>query len=390
LGASGLRGEGTVVRKAWLVALFLPAALRAGESAPGERGRRLLGEALQAEQSAGPEGAAEVVKRFRAAAEEAPAWGIAQLDLGVVLDREGDVEGATRAYRAALAAPGAGEQTARAAAERIAALALLRGDAGAARSIAQQGAQRYPSAPWPLELRAEVELAAGNAAAAQQAARTAVARSPKSVPALCALARAHAGLGAPGTARLLALRAAEGAPHDARPNLLLAGLARKRDDPAAELAALRAATAADPGSAEAALLLGKALHARGLGDEALAEIGRAAQLDPRSASAHLALGALLAQHKRPARAAEELELSARLAPRAPEPHLELSRLRLEAEEDAGSALAEAQTFVQLSPVPPPPGHPVYALMQRSEQALKAAPRAPVVQKVLEKTTGDDK
>jgi Flp pilus assembly protein TadD len=371
-----------VVRKAWLIALLLPGSLGAGESAPGERGRRLLGEALLAEQSAGLEGAAEVVKRFRAAAGEAPAWGIAQLDLAAVLDRAGDVEGATKAYRAALAAPGAGEQTARAAAARLAALALLRGDSGAARQVAQQAAQMFPAASWPLELRAEVELAAGNAAAAQQAARTALARSPKSVAALCALARAQAELGTPGTARLLALRAAQAAPHDARPNLLLAGLARRTGDPAAELAALRAATAADPGSAEAALLLGRALHARGLGDQALAEIGRAVQLDPRSASAHLALGALLAQHKRPARAADELELSAKLAPRAPEPHLELSRLRLEAEDDAGSALAEAQKFVQLSPVPPPPGHPVYVLMQRSEQALKAAPRAPVVQKTM--------
>jgi Flp pilus assembly protein TadD len=375
-----------LVRKAWLVALLLPGALRAGESAPGERGRRLLGEALQAERSAGPEGAAEVVKRFRTAAEEAPAWGIAQLDLAVVLDREGDVEGATRAYRAALAAPAAGEETVRGAAARIAALALLRGDAGAARLLAQQVAQTFPAATWPLELRAEVELAAGDAAAAQQAARTALSRSPKSVRALCALARAHAGLGVPGTARLLALRAAEAAPHDACPHVLLAALARKRGAPAAELAALRGATAADPRSAEAALLLGKALHARGLGDEALAEIARAAELEPRSASAHLALGALLAQHRRPARAAEELELSAKLAPRAPEPHLALARLRLDAEEDAGSALAEAQKFVQLSPAPPPPGHPVYALMQRSEQALKAAPRAPVVQK----TMGDGK
>lgn len=344
------------MKTSWLAVLLVPGvALAAGEAGPGEHARRLLGEALQAQRTAGPSALPEVIARFRAAAQAAPSWNVAQLDLGAVLDRSGDSAAALTAYRAALTSPAAEDPQAReansavrkAAAGRACALALLLPDAALSRAVLEEAQRAAPGEAWPLELRAEVELALGDAASARQAARSALAIAPKSIAGLCALAKAQLALGTPGTARLLALRAAEFAPHDARPQLVLAALARSNGDPAGELLALQAAASADPRSAKAALLLGRALFARGRSDDALAALDRAARLDPRSAAVHLARGSLLAARNQPAAAEREVALAVKLSPRSPAPQLELARLK--------------------------------ARTPRSEQALKGSAQAPVVQ-----------
>jgi TolA-binding protein/Tfp pilus assembly protein PilF len=360
-----------------------PAA--AGDGNVSERARRLLAEALQAAQASAFEATPDVVGRFRAVLSAAPSWSVAQLDLATMLDRQGAPDEAEKMYRqVALAA--VADEARQAAAARAATLALARGD-GKAALLAVEGAQHaLPGALWPLELRAEVELSLRDDRAAQRAARAVLTHAPKSIAALCALARAQLSSGFAGTARLLALRAAEAAPRDARPHLVFAAVARQNDEPASELSALKAAAAADPRSAAAAQLLGEALHGRGLEDDALAQLTRATQLAPRDAGPHLGLGALLAALGRPARAVDELDLAARLAPHAAQPHLELARLHLDAEQDPKSALAEAEKFLQLSPTPPPAGHPVYLLVQRCDQALKGHGQAPVVQE----TRSEDK
>jgi Tfp pilus assembly protein PilF len=344
-----------------------------------ERARRLLAEALQAAQSAAFEATPDLVGRFRSVLAAAPSWGVAQFDLAAMLDRQGAAEDAEKLYRQVSGLATAADEVRQAALARAATLAIARGDGPAAR-LAVDAAQRgLPGALWPLELRAEVELSLHDDRAAQQAARAVLTRSPKSVAALCALARAQLSSGLVGTARLLALRAAEEAPHDARPHLVLAAVARKNDDPVSELSALKAAAAADPRSAAAAQLLGEGLHGRGFEDDARAQLTRATQLAPRDAAPHLSLGALLGVLGQPARAVDELNLAARLSPQAAQPHWELARLHLDAEQDAKSALTEAEKFLQLSPTPPPPGHAVYLLVQRCEQALKGQGQAPVVQ-----------
>jgi len=54
-------------------------------------------------------------------------------------------------------------------------------------------------------------------------------------------------------------------------------------------------------------------------------------------------------------------------------------LKLDGDGDAQGALAEAKLFLSLSTEPPPPGHPIHALVQRCEEALKQRAQASVVQ-----------
>jgi len=47
-----------------------------------------------------------------------------------------------------------------------------------------------------------------------------------------------------------------------------------------------------------------------------------------------------------------------------------------------SGAHEAKLFLNLSTQPPPPGHPIHALVQRCEEALKQRGQASVVQRVI--------
>ena len=200
-----------------------------------------------------------------------------------------------------------------------------------------------------------------------------------SCPSPCAMARAQLAQGAAGVARLLAARAAQGDAQDAEPLVVKAEIARAANEPASELAAVRAAVEADPDSVPAQLALGRALFERGLTDQAIEALQEAADLDPASYPARLALGQALAFSGETDEAEESLHAAAQLAPSAAQPHLELARLKLDGEGDAQAALQEAKLFLTLSTVPPPPGHPIHALVQRCEEALKGHAQASVVQ-----------
>jgi tetratricopeptide (TPR) repeat protein len=159
------------------------------------------------------------------------------------------------------------------------------------------------------------------------------------------MARAQLALGNPGAAKLLAVRAAKADPADPAPLLVQAEIARSAREPAAELAAAEAAAEIDPDSPHALLALGRALFERGRFREAN----------------------------------EALTQAVALAPRSPDPHLALALLRLDGDGNAQAALAEAKLFLTLCIQPPPPGHPIHALVQRCEEALKPTPQASVVQ-----------
>ena len=353
----------------------LPSEASAGTT--GERGRRLLDEALLAS-SAPAHRPGDLVSRFKAAVDAAPGSISALLDYAIVLDRAGRLDEAEQAYRSAAQIAGAPDAQLTAA-RRAAALALDRGDAEAARGVAALAAAALPDDPGPRILEAEVALASGDLAGALAWARVALARTAQDVHALCVLARIHLAQGSAGTARILASRAAQLDPEDAEPLLVQVEIARAQSEPAAELAAARAAVAADPASAEAAVALGRALFERGQAAQATEELTRAAELGPELAPVHLALGSVLAAQERQAQAEEHLSRAAQLAPRAPEPHYELARLKLEGQGDAKTALEQAKLFLRLSTKPPPPGHPVHALVQRCEEALKGRAQASVVQ-----------
>jgi len=351
---------------------IVPAPEMAGaRMAQGERARRLLDEALEARGKLEP---AQAVEKFAAAAQAGGS--AAEFDLAVALDEAGRAQEAEQSYRKVAAGKGA---TGYEAAARAAALALSRGDAQAARSALALAEAAYPEPA--AVLRAEMELALGSPAAAHQAARAALARDPNDVRALCAMARAQLASNQPGMARLLAARAVKADPHDAEPLLVRAEIARAANDPAAELAAVRAAVATDPDSVPAQLALGRALFDRGLTSEAVDALEAATAQDPASYPAALALGQALAASGQghAARAEEALHQAIRLAPRAAQPHYELARLKLDGEGDAQGALSEAKLFLTLSTEPPPPGHPIHALVQRCEEALQKRAQASVVQ-----------
>ena len=156
-------------------------------------------------------------------------------------------------------------------------------------------------------------------------------------------------------------------------------VARAAHDPAAELAAAKAAAEADPDSPQAALALGRVLFEHGQTDAALNQLEEAAQMDRASYPAALAYGQALAAAGETRDAEDQLTQAAMLAPKAPEPHLELARLKLDGEGDAQAALQEAKLFLTLTTPPPPPGHPIHALVQRCEEALKQRAQASVVQ-----------
>ena len=352
-----------------------PAPVKPPEG-PGEHARRLMDDALLAQKNAAQVGQDVVVQKFQAAAEAAPGPGPALYDLAVALDRAGRTAEAEKAWLSM--AQGRGE-LAYLAGERAVALAIGRGDPQAARAALELAEKAALGDPDARVLRAEVENLLGDAQAAQSAARSVLTQDPKNVRALCALARAHLKLGSPGTARVLAARAAGFDAEDALPLIVKAEIARAENEPAAEVAAARAAVETDGESAEAALLLGRALFERGLNGEAVDALARAADLDKASYPAALALGQALASSGQTEEAEKALTRSVALAPKAAAPHLELARLKLDGDNDAQAALTEAKLFLTLSTPTPPPGHPVHALVQRCEEALKQRAQASIVQ-----------
>jgi tetratricopeptide (TPR) repeat protein len=142
---------------------------------------------------------------------------------------------------------------------------------------------------------------------------------------------------------------------------------------------LQAAVDLDPASSRAQLALGRTLYERGQFAAALNALEDAADADPTSYAAALAFGQALASQRQVQQAREALGRAVALSPKAAEPHLELARMKLDDDGDAQAALAEAKLFLSLSMQPPPPGHPIHALVQRCEEALKQRAQASVVQ-----------
>ncbi len=222
----------------------------------GERGKRLLVEALAGAAGSAPEPAVEKLRGVMQAAPSAAA----QFDLAVALDRAGRAIEAEQAYRAAAAEKGAlGYE----AAARASALAASRGDATAAREDAVLARSALGDVPPARVLEARIELALGNPTAAQAAVKPALARAPSDIGALCAMARVQLALGQRGAAVIFAGRAAQADATDPEPLLVRAEIARAAGDPAAELEALRGAAELDPESSRAQLALGRALFERG-------------------------------------------------------------------------------------------------------------------------------
>jgi tetratricopeptide (TPR) repeat protein len=351
-------------------AVAAPEMMDAREVA-SERAKRLLAEALAAN---GKLPAEQSVVKFQAAAEAEGAPGPALFDLAIALDQAGRASEAQKAYRSAAQVKGALGYDA---AARLAALSASRGDAQAAREALSLAEAAYPG-PAARVLRAQIELALGQPEAAQAAARMVLAQSPADAGALCAMARAQLAQGRAGVAKLLASRVEQADPHDAEPILIKMEAARATHQPAEELAAARAAAEADPESPQAALALGRVLFEHGQPGEAVDQLDAAVELDPASYPARLAQGEALAASADRQQAEEALTQAIALAPKAAEPHLALARLKLDGDGDAQAALAEAKLFLTLSTPPPPPGHPIHALVQRCEEALKQRAQASVV------------
>jgi tetratricopeptide (TPR) repeat protein len=193
------------------------------------------------------------------------------------------------------------------------------------------------------------------------------------------MARAHLAQGQAGVAKILADRAAQADASDPEPLLVQAEVARAAGDPAAELAALRAAVELDPEASHLKAAMGRALFERGQMAAALNALEDAQDLDPASYSAALAYGQALAAVNQLNPAKQALARAVALSPKAAQPHFELARLKLDGDGDAQAALVEAKLFLTLSTEPPPPGHPIHALVQRCEEQLKKAAQASVVQ-----------
>src|SRR5207253_1633467 len=174
-------------------------------------------------------------------------------------------------------------------------------------------------------------------AAAERAASLAVDRGDADA-ARAAVALAHAAL-----------------PDDAAPFVLQGQVALALRDSAAAQSAARSALVRDPQDAGALCVLARAHLAQG-------NVG----------------GTVLAANGQKAQAVEQFLLAAKRAPGWPEPHLELARVK-ELDGDAKTALAEAKVFLRLSSKAPPPGHPIHALVQRCEEALRTPAQASVVQ-----------
>ncbi|HZX96863.1 MAG TPA: tetratricopeptide repeat protein, partial [Myxococcales bacterium] len=173
-------------------------------------------------------------------------------------------------------------------------------------------------------------------------------------------------------------RAAQADGSDPEPLLVKAEIARAASEPAAEVQALRAALETGD-SPQAQLELGRVLYERGDMDGALNALEDAADSDAASYPAALAYGQALAAVGQTADAEAALTRAVALAPKAPEPHFALARLKLDGDGDAQAALKEAKLFLTLSTNPPPAGHPVHALVQRCEEALRLTSQASVVQ-----------
>jgi predicted O-linked N-acetylglucosamine transferase (SPINDLY family) len=309
------------------IARALLARLGGGPSAepPQQVADRLIAEGNRAEQAGDLR---EACLKYRAAAEAAPAYARAHLNLGIGLEAIGDGDAALRSYEAALAcAPedayalynlgalmhrrGATEQ-----AESLLARALeskpdfteaqivladvreSRGDlAGAAASLeaACRGRPQHAGAAYNHAL---VLQKLGRTADAESALRRALALEPRNIEAALRLGNLLLDQGRASDAESCYRSALEIEP--ARPDVLngLGTALASRHELQQAAAAYRRALAARPDFPDALCNLGNVLHLQGRTGDALACYEKALALDPAMAEAHYNAANVLKEHGR--------------------------------------------------------------------------------------------
>jgi len=229
-------------------------------------------------------------RHFRSAAEAAPDYPAAHVNLGVALEALGETSAATRAYEAALALDGGHPY----ASFNLGKALLLSGDTARAETLLQRALQSKPDFPEALVVLAGVQEARADSPGALQSLQSALALRPDYALALRNLGLLQGRLGTWSAAADALQRAATAEPGNPDAHYWLGNALVRLQRPANAEAAYRAAIACRPDFAEAWCNLGNVLADRGLRDEAGRCMERALQIRPHYADALVGMGNLYA------------------------------------------------------------------------------------------------
>jgi len=317
----------------------------------GERGKRLLSEALTAAASLAPD---QSVDKFRLVAQSAPSARRTSIS-GGARSRGAWLE-AEQAYRAA-AASGSGALAYQAAA-RAAALAAARGDAAAARESVSLARSALGDPPFARVAAGEHRAGLGETLRRRKRWSSPCLPRPRTTPVPSARWRGRSlrkdNAAWPGSSPRAAAQADDSDPD---PVLVKAAIARASGEPAR---GDRGPARGGRGGCGLVLAPSSPSAAHSTSGGRRSSAGR----DPRgpSGSIHRPYGAVLAygQARRANQgkpAEQALARAIALSPRAAEPHFELARLKLDGDGDAQAALTEAKTFPQPEQPAAAPGPP---------------------------------
>ncbi|MEM7675685.1 MAG: tetratricopeptide repeat protein, partial [Myxococcota bacterium] len=197
----------------------------------------------------------EVADRMERLVRDHPRYGIGWYNLGVALERLGEAERATDAYRRALAV----DDDLRAARVNLASLAMEARDEQTAVALLEALVEQDPSAIGAREALAQYRLDQDAQDDAERLAKEVLARDPARPGAYCVLAQVYARRNKAGQTRLLVAQGLVLHPDAACLHLALGRVLLNEGDTSGGLATLERAVAADPQLLEARFLIAEAL-----------------------------------------------------------------------------------------------------------------------------------
>jgi serine/threonine-protein kinase len=274
-----------------------------------------------------------------------PGYAAPLVNLGVLAYERGDVDGAMRAYREAMALDPTGVAAAH---HNLGNCLVDKGDAEGALASYREAVKRRPrQAAFRVSLARHLGRL-GRMAEAVAELQEAVRLRPAEVRIRLHLAEALKEVGDTAGAEAAVREALRRDPASAEARAVLGVVSRARGDLEGAVRELREALRRDPDLATARNSLGDALREGGDLDAAVAELREAIRLDPKSPDAHLNLGAALADLGRFDEAVVAYREALRLKPSFALARVNLGNVLLRTG-DATGALEEARAAVQDAP-----------------------------------------
>ncbi|HEY0840625.1 MAG TPA: adventurous gliding motility TPR repeat lipoprotein GltE, partial [Vulgatibacter sp.] len=306
-----------------------------------------------------------LAKKFEAALDEDDGLGEAWFDLGVVEERRGNAEAATKAYRRAIKV----KPTLFVAYENLGNLLEAAGDTAGAGEQYKAILRVSPEHAGARARLAGLFLEGGDRERALELAREALLRDPKNIAALKVMLRVHTQRGELEVARLVAARASRLDERDPEIPFLLGQILERKGDGAAATAQFRKALEIDPGYLPAQVrVAGDALGRRDY--EGAARLYQSiVRAEPKNAAAWLDLGTALHGLGQGDEALESFLKAQELDQDDPRPSFKIAYVYHRGKDQPEEAIAWYKRFLSGNIVNLPGSHPVFALLREAEQLV---------------------